>query len=149
MKQQLNTGLPGNKKTATPLRNLINLLVSDSLATAIEQKTMIINEVPANLHLTADTSRLGPVISELLATVVSNSRKGRIHITAERFKELIILHVEDRNNYNGYALAYSIKSIEPMATMVGGNITMKGEQKLETMISFSFPNHQGMPHFEC
>ena len=141
MQKQLNRGLP--------LRSLVNRLVSDSLAAAIQQKTVIVNEVPASLHIAANESALNSVIGELLATVVANSRKGKININAARFRDLVILDVQDCNNYNGYALAYSIKSIEPMAALLGGSITIKGQQALETTISLSFPTHQGVPVFEC
>ena len=149
MYEQLNTGLCGNQNAGITLRNLVNQLVSDSLATAIQHKTVIINEVPASLRIAAKVITLGPVIAELLATVVANSKKGQIHISAERFRDLIIFQVQDRNNYNGYALAYSLKSIEPMAALVGGCISIRGQQELETTISFSFPTHPGTPVYEC
>jgi hypothetical protein len=48
--------------------------------------------------------------------------------------------MQERNNYNGYALAFSLKSIEAYAAMIGGNIGIKDPQKLVTTVSFSFPN---------
>ncbi len=149
MKQQLNTGMSGTKRAGLPLRNLVNQLVSDSLATAVQQKSIIVNEVPSNMHIAADEAMLSPVIGELLATVVANSKKGSIYISAERFSDVVIFSIQDRNTNNGYALAYSIKSIEPMAAELGGFITIKGQQQLETTISLSFPNHQAVQTFDC
>jgi hypothetical protein len=131
----------GVDNTGTSLRLLVNRLMSDSLAPAVHTKSFIVNEVPADIRMIADEDKVMPVISELLTTVVANARNGNIHISAERFRDVVILEIQDRNNYNGYALAYSIQSIEPQATMLGGYIRMKGQQELVTTISFSFPIH--------
>jgi hypothetical protein len=141
MKQQLNAGLP--------LRNLVNQLVSDSLPAAIQQKTIIVNEVPASMKIAADETMLSSVIGELLTTVVANSKKGSIYINAERFGDVVIFNIQDRNTNNGYALAYSIKSIESIAAELGGFITIKGQHQLETTISLSFPNHKAVPVYHC
>ena len=118
---------------------MVNRLVSNLLPTAIEQKTIIVNEVPDHVQVAVHDNKTVQVISELLTTVVANSRKGIIHIHAERLGDMVIFRIQDRNNYNGYALAYSVQSIEPMATLAGGYLSMKGQQQLETTISFSFP----------
>ena len=149
MVKHTQTGLSTIRKNGTPLRNLVNQLISDSLASAVEQKTLIVNEVSDSMYIDGEITSLGPVIGELLAAVISNSKKGRIHIHAERYSDMIILEIQDRNNYNGYALAYSLKSIEPMAAMVGGFITIKGQQQLETTISLSFPAYPNNHVYDC
>ena len=149
MENNLRPFMDGNTKAGTQLRLLVTQLMSDSLATAIQQKTIIVNDVPSNLHILAGGSDVSPVIGELLSAVVSNSKKGKIHIQAERFRDLIILHVKDHNNYNGYALAYSLKSIEPLAATLGGCITFKDHQSLEATVSFSFPVRPNTPVYDC
>ena len=99
--------------------------------------------------MVSDENKIGPVIQELLSTIINNSRKGRIHIRAERFRDIIILEIEDQSNYNGYALDYSIRSIEPLARSVGGSISIKGQQQLETTISFSFPDRPETTGYHC
>lgn len=145
---QMKSDFPGSK-SGIILRNLVSRLVCDSQAAAIQLKTIIINEVPAGMHVLAEEPTISPVIAELLSTVVANSNKGRIFISAERFRDMIIFHVQDRNNYNGYALAYSIKSMEPLANSLGGFITIKGQQQLETTISLGIPTHLGVPRYDC
>jgi hypothetical protein len=141
MKNQLNTNWADVFNTKTSLHLLVNRLVSNSHAGIIRSKSIIVNEVPEEFFITADENKIAPVISELLTTVVANARYGRIYITAERFRDIIILQIQDRNNYNGYALAYSIKAIEPQAAVMGGHISIKAAQQLIATISFSFPNH--------
>ena len=140
MKNQLNSGWAGVFNTKTSLQLLVNRLVSNSLAGIVRSKSIVVNEVLPEFFITADENKVTPVISELLTTVVANARNGRIYITAERFRDIIILQIQDRNNYNGYALACSIKAIEPQAAMMGGCINIKSAQQLVATISFSFPN---------
>ena len=140
MKNQPNTGWAGVFNTKTSLQLLVNRLVSNSLGAIVRSKSIVVNEVPGEFLITAGEHKLTPVISELLTTVITNARNGRIYINAERFRDIISLQIQDRNNYNGYALAFSIKTIEPQASMMGGCIDIKAAQQLVTTISFSFPD---------
>ncbi|MBL7741309.1 MAG: sensor histidine kinase [Chitinophagaceae bacterium] len=145
---------PGFAHTAhrphIPLQSLINQLLRHSLNDMMRKSdSSVMNEVSSDLYIMADESRITPVIEELLATVITNARKGRIHIRADRFRDIVILEIEDRSNYNGYALDYSIRSLEPLARTVGGYISIKGQQKLDTTISFSFPNQISVTGYDC
>ncbi|MBL7744710.1 MAG: ATP-binding protein [Chitinophagaceae bacterium] len=132
------------------LQSLVNQLLRHSLNDMMRKSdSSVMNEVSPDLCIMADESRITPVIEELLATVITNARKGRIHIRAERFRDIVILEIEDRSNYNGYALDYSIRSLEPLARTVGGYISIKGQQKLDTTISFSFPNQASPSGYDC
>lgn len=102
--------------------------------------TAVLNEVSKEIFLTAESDKMPAIINELLRAVISNSRNSQVCITAERYKDLIILEIQDRNNFNGYALGFSIQSIEPEASSAGGYIHFKGQQKRVATISFSFPN---------
>ena len=97
------------------------------------------NDVEQGVVILNDDSNVITILHELLDTVVKNSRCGDIHITAERYSDVVIIEIQERNNYNGYALAFSIGSIEPDAALVGGHISMKGQQQKVATISFSFP----------
>ncbi len=130
---------PVGAYTCTSLQNLLNRLVDHSLPAAIQNKSSVVNEVHSDIVIDGSNVKLVGLISELLSTVVSNSRQGEIHITADRFSDMVILSIQERNNYNGYALAFSISSMEPEASRVGGHISIKGPQQKIATISFSFP----------
>ncbi|HMU47093.1 MAG TPA: hypothetical protein PKC72_12045 [Chitinophagaceae bacterium] len=98
------------------------------------------NKVGEDLMIDTCNLKLIALISELLETVIANSKRGEIYITAERYSDMIILSLQERNNYNGYALAYTIGTMEPEAITLGGHIAINGPQKKVTTISFSFPN---------
>jgi len=140
-----DTTIPG-----TSLQSLINHVLRHSLSELLRNSdSSVINEIPENVYLSVDERKVQPIITELLTTVLINARKGRIHIRAERFRDIIILEIQDESNYNGYALENSIVSLEPLARLVGGYISIKGKHQLETTISFSFPNHFVHDDYSC
>ncbi|PZR26216.1 MAG: hypothetical protein DI535_15365 [Citrobacter freundii] len=137
MIQPLPTTVPGG----TSLQAYINQLLYAPLAENMRRsESHVVNEIPAELAVIAGQARVFPVIRELLNAVLANARKGNITVRAERFRDIMILEIEDRNNYNGYALDYSLRSLEELARRAGGQLSAKGQQQLTVTISFSFPN---------
>ena len=129
----------GNTIVPVSLNQLIRSLVENTQPLAIQHHTKVVNEVDGRLLLGEGALQLSSVLEELLDAVILNSREGDIHITADRFKDMVLLHIEERNNYNGYALSFSVGSLEPDAARIGGHISIEGERKKEATIQFSFP----------
>ena len=136
----LHTGSAGIFGIGTSLQLLVNHLVSNSQSEAFRNKVTIVNEVPADIQMIADKATLIPIIDELLTTVVANGRNSKIHISAERFGDVVVLNIQDRNSYNGYAMSFSVMSIEPQVNEVGGSLKIDGKQSRVATVSFSFPN---------
>lgn len=122
------------------LQQLVNNLVNESLSTAYHNKTRIVNEVAGDFVLGTNDENVVAVIKELLSVTISNSSNGEIHVNAERYRDVVILLIEERNNNNGFALSFSIGSIKPEAAKIGGHIVIEGARKKRTIISFSFPH---------
>lgn len=150
MREQFQTSFVNPAIRGTSLQSLINHLLRHSLSDLLRQSdSSVMNEIPENLRLTIDENKVMPVIQEILSTVLNNARKGRIHIRADKFRDIVILEIEDQSNYNGYALEYSIRALEPLARVIGGYISIKGKQQLDTTISFSFPNQENGSAYDC
>jgi len=148
----LHSGYAENRATpsAACLKSLINQLLRHELSETMRfSDSSVKNEIAADIFMVSDENKISPVIRELISTIINNSRKGRIHIRAERFRDIIILEIEDQSNYNGYALDYSLRSVEPLARSVGGTISIKGQQQLETTVSFSFPDRPETTGYDC
>ncbi len=145
MNYQLNAGFD----TGISLQLLVNRLVSSLPGTFVNNKISIVNDVPRNLQMIADENKVTPVICELLTTVVANARNSEIHISAERYRDIMILNIQDRNNNNGYALDFSIMSIKQQANEIGGSLSIEGKQQRVATVSFSFPNHSDIPEYTC
>jgi len=132
--------LPASVSAGTSLQAYIDHLLYAPLAENMRRsESNVVNEIPAELAVIAGEAKVFPVIKELLNTVLANARKGNITVRADRFRDIMILEIEDRNNYNGYALDYSLRSLEELARLAGGQLSAKGQQQLKVTISFSFP----------
>ncbi len=129
----------GNNIVPVSLNQLIRTLVERTEPLAVQHSTRIVNEVDRHLLLGEGASQLSKVLEELIDAVILNSKEGDIHISADRFKDMVLLHIEERNNYNGYALSFSVGSLEPDAAKIGGHISMEGERQRAAKILFSFP----------
>ena len=134
--------------TGISLQQLINQLLDNSMATAFRNKSIVINEVTNDLMIAKDKITMAPVMRDLLATVIANSNNGQIYISAERFRDIITIQVQERSNNNGYALASSLRIVEAAAALVGGNLTINGAQQRVVTISLSFPNSESLS-YDC
>jgi len=140
MRQQLHI-TAGAFNSSSSLQQLVNNLVISSLPAARNHNTNIVNEVTEGIALGGSMHEVVIVMKDILTTVVANSRNGNIHITAARYKDVVIVEIQERNNYNGYALSFSLGSIEPEAALIGGHLSIRGQQQKVTTISFSFPDN--------
>lgn len=140
----MKTALPGRVAgNSSSLQGLLNELVNDLSLPVYNNRIVVENEVSAELLMQADKSVVLPVIHDLLATVVSNARNTCISISAEKYRDVLTLHVEDRNNYNGYALSFGLLSVGRHARYIGGDICVKDVQKKVARVSLSFPDTPG------
>ena len=130
-----------NQDRGLSLQQLVNQLLASSMPTAFHSKTLVINEVSRAMELSKDRAGIAPVIRDLLSTVIVNARNGQIYISADRFRDITTLYVQERNNYNGYALGYSVRTLEQEAAVHGANISITGEQQRVITVSISFPNN--------
>ncbi|HEV7781833.1 MAG TPA: hypothetical protein VGO58_11250 [Chitinophagaceae bacterium] len=133
---------PGGSATPPNLQHLLNVILSNYRPAAQSHNTQLLNDVKQEIVMGTSMQKAVTVMSDLLATVVANSRNGEIHITAEKYNGVVVVEIQERNNYNGYALSFSVNSLAPDAAALGGFISIKGPQQKVTTISFSFPNNQ-------
>lgn len=140
MEDRLNTVATGTLASSISLQQLVNNLISNSLSCAIRNRSTVVNEIDKGIVIGATEPKIPEVLEELIATVVANSCNGEIHITADVYRDVMTVQIQERNNFNGYALSFSVNSIEAEATSLGGHISINGPQKKITTISFSFPN---------
>ena len=141
MKNPHLTNNSGFKQAAISLRLLINSTIGHLTGIINKNKISINNCVSVDLAICLEQNKVAAVIYDMMAIIISNARNTAISITADRFRDIIIVNVEDGNNYNGYALSFSLMGIEADATMAGGSLCIHDAQKKVTTVSFSFPNN--------
>lgn len=140
MRAYLQTAPAGLSTTGTSLYTMANNLCSELMPVALRSKSVLINDVAAELFTAAQENTIAPFLRQVISAVLRNARFGHIHLSAEKFADVVTITVEDRNNYNGYALSSSIAQLEPLARVMGGFLSLKGAQQLTATISFSFPD---------
>lgn len=147
IKNSLNEDIAGMPCTSISLQLLIHKLVGNLTSDLLQNKIVIVNEISPELKMLADLSHVVPVINEILTTVVANGRNTCILITAEKITDIVTLNIQDRNNFNGYALSFSLMSIGRDARFIGGDISIDGAQKRVATVSFSFPDTPGIKRY--
>lgn len=140
MYNQNNAGYAGAICTGISLHQMVNRLIFTVRGGMADSAHLLVNEVPEDIRISANEEKIATVIHELLSSVLLNARNGEIYIGANRFRDVVILEIQDRNNYNGYALGCRLKTVEPEVSRMGGYMTTEGLQKLIATVSFSFPN---------
>lgn len=141
MNYQLNAGSAGIINAGISLQLLVNRKVGNLTDIALRNRISVVNEVSPDIQVVADKTKIAAIIEELLTTVIANARDSKIYVTADRFRDIVILNIQDQNNNNGYALEFSIRAIEPEINEAGGSLTIDGKQKKVATISFSFQNY--------
>lgn len=139
MKNTQLTDYSGYSIAPVSLKSFVDNLVCSSQHIIHKTQTVVVNEITTDFLIVAEACKAMPVITELFATVIANTRNGEIFINAQRYADLITIEIQDRNNYNGYALTSRLQWIEPQVRKMDGIITIDGQHKLVTTISFSFP----------
>ncbi|MBL7732411.1 MAG: hypothetical protein JNM88_14625 [Chitinophagaceae bacterium] len=136
---QPNKALKSIGQPCISLQVLVSNMLRHSQPLAVRRNTIIENEVDNGFVLGGAMQKAIPVMRELLTTVVSNSRNGDIHISADRRNDQLVVEIQERNNYNGYALAFSVGSLAAEAAFAGAQIDINGPQQKVVTISFVFP----------
>ena len=138
MKEQTKSGSP-DQYSRLSLQQLIDQLLINNLPLAMSNSSAVVNEIGKGVSLRKGSEPFIDLIDEVLTTVISNSKKGDIHISAERRDRDVILAIQERNNYNGYALSFSIGTLVQDANLIGGMLDIKCPTKKITTIYLSLP----------
>lgn len=137
MQRQLNTGYAGRIQ----LRQLVEDLLNNSLPTAIQNRSDVVNEVGEGVFLQGIDNKMVKLLNEVIYTVLNNSNRGDIHIRSERYKDHVELRIIDKSNYNGYSLSFSIGAIIPDATKLGADLLLLNGRQREATVIFSLPGN--------
>ena len=139
MKQQLKAGDSAHGYNRIRLQQLIDGVVGNSLPAAMQHGSMVCNEVGKGVCLHRVSETFTSLVEEILDAVIDNSKKGDIHIRASRQHQRLILQITEKNNYNGFALAWRIGVLAQAVSGLGGSLDIRNPRQLETTISLSIP----------
>lgn len=140
---------PAEITAGTSLTSLMDQLVQEALPLVRQSKSILQNDIEPAFFTAARKSTIQPVLEAIIEALLCCAKQGRIHISAERIGKNIQVLFEERNNYNGYALAFRLCSVETLAREAGGYLFVKGEKSLQARIGFCFPDQADVEMLNC
>ncbi len=143
MKAFMSNPVQVETTTGTSLNSLVNQLMDEYRQLAYRSNSVISNEIEPGFFTAAPSYLIRPVLDEIFQSLLQAAHNGQISIFAEKFGDNITIEFEEHNNYNGYALAFRLCRVEPLARKAGGYLSVKGEKSLLARVSFCFPDIAG------
>lgn len=139
MERQLKSGCGAPDYPGIRLQQLIDGLVGNSLSIALSHGSIVRNEVGRGVILRKRHAAFEKLLQEVLEAVIDSSRRGRIHITVSSHHRNHVLKITEKNNYNGFALSYRIRTLAAEAAEMGSRLDIRTPRELVTTVVISFP----------
>lgn len=122
------------------LQRLVDSIISQITPETAAGNYRIINEVHPLLTIKTDPEIVKSVIRDLINTLIENSLKRHIRISAKEYGNILLVHVKDYNNENSTASDILPFSIIDKAKSISGYVGITRHFDNTTVVAFSFPN---------
>ena len=122
------------------LQRLVDSIIRQITPETAEGNSRIINEVNPLLIVKTDPGIVKSVIKELINTLLENSLKRHICISAKEYGNILLVHVKDLNNENSETSHMLPFSIIDKAKSISGYVGITRHFDNTTVVAFSFPN---------
>ena len=136
-------GLNNNKLSYSciPLSKCIDQVSSDLSPRISLPSATIINEVSPEFFVSTDKIQLTAILKALLNALLTNEHLYDIVISAKEIGSITIIHIKtNTENYNA-VVAGSLQTIEPLATTLGGCVTISNNKMYGLTVAVTFINH--------
>jgi hypothetical protein len=138
--KHMNFQSPGHNQNELPpvsLNRLVARLVAQLQPIAVKQQSFILNDVPGDFHVTADSSTLTMIIAGLLNWVTDRTYKSCIHVSVRRINSTILIRVKDSSSLGNYSSGPFWQKMNLLAARIGGCI-IENETRKKGIITLSF-----------
>ncbi|MCW3092888.1 MAG: hypothetical protein JWP81_3957 [Ferruginibacter sp.] len=128
---------------SSPLKNLrkmVGLAVGNSMPSAVQRNSFIVNEVPDEFHIATDEIALSNVLDRLLHTIVNSSKHSCIRVKAKEYDDIIFLCVKDNSSFSDYHANDHMDEVKQLARKMNGSVTIENTENNSTKILLTFPN---------
>jgi len=136
----MKTQFPGhhqNELATVSLKQIVARLITQWQPIAVRQHSFIVNDIPGDFHLKADSDSLAAIISALLNSVISRTANNCIRISVKRFNDIVLLRLKDSNTARSRYSQYDWQKINSLAAKIGGCIVENGISK-NSSVTLSF-----------
>lgn len=129
-----------NQSVNASLLQLTDEVLKSVQTIAKENRTMLVNQVPATIAIRDRIYPIASVIAAVLDAVIRHSSDGKVLVSAKMVHSTTAeLNVKDENCYDAYALAMALQPAVTLAKKTGGQLFITHQQKKITTIIFRFP----------
>lgn len=122
------------------LHELADFLIAKFKPAVASNKSLFINEIPAQLELVADKLLLSSILNGLFSVVVNYTKDSCIRLSAKTDGNMVLIQVKDSISLNSTALENGIRKLQPLAEKLRGSVGVTSQRKKLTTITFGFPN---------
>ncbi|MGC4035690.1 MAG: hypothetical protein QM764_06985 [Chitinophagaceae bacterium] len=120
------------------LKQLADNLIKDVLPEAVNRKSLIINDIPQNVYLSADTATVTHILGSLLNNTVNSSHNGCIRVAASQEDGYTVLSVQDNNNDYSRFISGKMEKVKPAVKKAGGDLSFEFNKRNSITILVSF-----------
>lgn len=139
MKKSIST-TPNYVNTNINLKQMVTQLIKGITPLAVSKKSYIINDINPELNVNTDENMMAYVIGSMLNTSINVTENDCLHVTANVYSNLIIIHIKDNFSSFNNSIAYDLELLQPVANKLGGVVCYDENTIKGTSIAFSFTN---------
>jgi len=123
------------------LRQLVNQLIKAVHPLTGRYDSLVLNEIPRELTVTADANMLAYVLGSLINCAVTSTGHECVHVEAVMADDRTIIHVRDAGMYYYHTISHQYRQVQYMAEKLGGCISIQNNNEYGTNVTFSLSNH--------
>jgi len=107
------------------MHQLVSGLVQSLMPVTIERRNLVLNEIPGDLHVSADESMLAYVLWTLINSVVQSTQDKCIHIEAIKADQHTMIRIRGGGTYFYHSIARDYRQVQHVAQKLGGSISIQ------------------------
>lgn len=131
---------PGHTQNELPnvsLNRLVARLVAQMQPIAVKQQSFILNDVPGDFHVKADSNTLTMIVAALLNWVIGRTYKSCIRVSVKQINNTILIRVKDPSSLTNHSSEPFWQEMNLLAAKIGGCI-IENEIRKKSTITLSF-----------
>lgn len=130
-------GHPQNELPTVSLNRLVARLVAQLQPIAVKQQSFIVNDVPGDFHVRADSTQLTMIISSLLNWVIGRTYKSCIRVSVKQINNTVLIRVKDPSSLSSHSSEQFWQKMNLLAAKIGGCI-IENEVRKKSTVTLSF-----------
>ena len=126
--------------TGQPLSELVAFSIAPYDATAVQQNSFFVNDVPQDLRLLANKETFTSILSKILRITALYGKDSCIRISAKSYHDILLIHIKISDSLNAMSVMPQLESLRLQAKKLAGFLDITSVRSKVTTISFTLLN---------